>query len=78
MKIQALVNEKNLYFFTMGIGEINISNLKYLAPDSVPPADLESLKFFSFFDCLSEEKETTDILIDFDDPSSWMDSFTID
>ena len=78
------VNDKNFFFFNVGVKGASMKTLEKLSSPEMPPAKLEGLKFAEFFQWLSAsiqivaasndlQKET----IDLPSPANWMEGFKI-
>jgi len=83
-KILKHVNDKNFFFFNVGVKGASMKTLEKLSSPEMPPAKLEGLKFAEFFQWLSAsiqivaasndlQKET----IDLPSPANWMEGFKI-
>lgn len=82
-EIQNGMDNKNYHFFAIGVEGANMSVLKQISNDKMPPAMLQGLKFSAFFKWLSQSmgavtSSTDGQKIEMPDPTSWMDGFEID
>lgn len=70
-KIQTDVNNKNYFFFTVGVENANMQILEHLSSTQMPPAKIEGLKFSSFFKWLSASINTAQ------DDDTWLEGFVL-
>lgn len=81
-EIQSGVDNKNFVFLSVGVKGANMSTLRNLASNQMPPAQLDGLKFAAFFKWLSASMSSITSsndgdTVDLADPSDWMQGFTI-
>lgn len=81
-KIQRNVDNKNFFFFGIGVDGANMKTLERISSTQMPPAKLEGLKFAEFFKWLSASMAQVVISddgdeIDLPSPADWMEGFKI-
>ena len=81
-EIKTAVDNKNFFFFPVGVEGADMEVLKDIASDKMPPAKLDGLKFASFFKWLSASMNTithsTDgDIVNLPSPGDWMEGFKI-
>ena len=81
-KIQNHVDNKNFFFFTIGVEGANMKTLGKLSSSQMPPAKLQGLKFAEFFKWLSASMTQVVNSNDGDEinlpsPANWMEGFKI-
>jgi len=81
-EINDAVNKKDFFFFAIGVQGANMNMLNQISHHSMPPAQLNGLKFSAFFKWLSASMSTVTNSKDgdqvsFPDPGNWMKGFTI-
>lgn len=78
------IENKNFFFFNVGVEDANMTILNKLSSDQMPPAKLEGLRFSEFFQWLSAsiqivaasiDKESESV--DLPSPANWMEGFKI-
>ena len=81
-KIQSNVDNKNFFFFGVGVEGANMRTMENISSSQMPPAKLEGLKFADFFKWLSASM--TQIVhsndgdeINLPSPANWMQGFKI-
>lgn len=84
-EIRRNVDEKNFFFFNVGVKEADMSTLEKLSSKQMPPAKLDGLKFAEFFQWLSASIQIVAASVDtqtesvsLPSPSNWMEGFKID
>ena len=82
-EIQQAMDNKKFHFFAIGVKGANMSILKQISGNKMPPGMLQGLKFSAFFKWLSQSmgavtSSTDGQKIDLPDATGWMDGFTID
>tara|TARA_B100000900_G_C20585084_1_gene719213 strand:+ start:154 stop:837 length:684 start_codon:yes stop_codon:yes gene_type:complete len=84
-EIKTNVENKNFFFFNVGVEGADMKILKKLSSSQMPPAKLDGLKFAEFFQWLSAsiqivaasvDKKTEKV--DLPSPSNWMEGFKIE
>lgn len=82
--IRRNVDEKNFFFFNIGVGDANMSALQLLSSSQMPPAKLQGLKFVDFFQWLSASiqmvnasSDRGDNSVNLPSPSDWMQGFKV-
>ena len=83
-EIRTHIDNKNFFFFNVGVEDAIMTTLIQLSSIQMPPAKLQGLKFAEFFQWLSAsiqivaasvDKETESV--DLPSPSNWMEGFKI-
>lgn len=81
-EIKNSVNNKEFFFFAIGVNSADMNMLSHISDSSMPPAKLQGLKFSSFFKWLSASMTTVTNSKDGDkvnlpSPSNWMTGLTV-
>jgi len=83
-EIRRNVEDKNFFFFNVGVESASMETLEKLSSDQMPPAKLEGLKFAEFFQWLSASiqivaasNDVSSTSVNLPSPSNWMEGFKI-
>ena len=83
-EIKKHVNDKNFFFFNVGVSGASMRILEKLSSSQMPPAKLDGLKFAEFFQWLSASiqivaasSDAQTDSVDLPSPSNWMEGFKI-
>lgn len=83
-EIQNALAKKEFHFFAIGVERANMAKLSQIADPSMPPANLQGLKFGEFFRWLSASLGSGGVTgskdndkISFPDPTAWMKGFVV-
>lgn len=83
-EIRSNIENKNFFFFNVGVEDASMSTLEKLSSEQMPPAKLDGLKFAEFFQWLSASIQIVAASIDTEtesvnlpSPSNWMEGFKI-
>ena len=82
--IRKNVDEKNFFFFNIGVEYADMKKLQLLSSSQMPPAKLKGLKFVDFFQWLSASiqmvnasSDKGDNTVNLPSPENWMQGFEI-
>ena len=82
--IRTHVDQKNFFFFNIGVQDADMEVLQWLSSPQMPPAKLKGLKFVDFFQWLSASiqmvnasSDKGDNTVNLPSPSDWMQGFKV-
>ena len=83
-EIRKQVEDKNFFFFNVGVSGASMNTLEKLSSQQMPPAKLEGLRFAEFFQWLSASiqivaasSDAQTDSVNLPSPSNWMEGFKI-
>ena len=83
-EIRRNVEDKNFFFFNVGVESASMETLDKLSSDQMPPAKLKGLKFAEFFQWLSASiqivaasNDVSSTSVNLPSPGNWMEGFKI-